>query len=142
MTSGSFNSNNIDTQKKKPPQFFKLLAAFLIIVVIIIPIAYYTSCSMVTGSSSYLIEYRITGTAHAASVTYTNEGGGTSQIDSVALPWSYTITAHSNDVPVILAQNQGDSGTVTVSIYKDGTLWKTSTSSGAYVVADASGLLP
>ena len=88
------------------------------------------------------IVYEITGTATYASVTLNNGGGGTEQYSNVSIPWSYTEKSFSDNFLYVSAQNQGDRGTVTVKIYVDGELFKTSTSSGAYVIASASGLRP
>ena len=84
--------------------------------------------------------YKITGTAEEVDVTLSNDTGGTEQYTSVSLPKKYTYTSFDDSFTYISAQNQGASGTVTVSIYVNGELFKTSSSSGAYVIATASGL--
>jgi hypothetical protein len=83
--------------------------------------------------------YRITGTASSVDVTLSNATGGTEQYSNVYLPKEYSYYSFSDDFVYISAQNQGEYGTVTVSIYVNGNLFKTSTSSGAYVIATASG---
>jgi hypothetical protein len=85
------------------------------------------------------IELKVTGSAKSVFVTYENKDGGTSQIDSVSVPWSYTYTGNTDDFYYISAQNNGENGTVTVTAYKNGQTMKTSTSSGAYVIASVSG---
>jgi len=87
------------------------------------------------------VEYKVTGTASRVDVTYENEDGGTSQEGNVSVPWTYSFTGDPGDFVYISAQNQGQSGSVTVTIYTDGDNFKTSTSSGAYVIATASGSL-
>ena len=87
------------------------------------------------------VEYKVTGTASEVDVTYENEDGGTSQQSNVSVPWSYSFTGDPGDFVYISAQNQGESGSVTVTIYTDGDKFKSSTSSGAYVIATASGSL-
>ena len=72
-------------------------------------------------------------------VTLNNSSGGTEQFDNVPVPHTYSYKTFSDDFLYISAQNQGDSGSVTVSIYLKGDLYKTSTSVGAYVIATASG---
>ena len=91
------------------------------------PVSYPTVVYVVSGSASY------------ASVTLNNGEGGTEQYGKVAIPWSYTDPSFADNFLYISAQNQGDRGTVTVKIYVDGVLFKTSSSSGAYVIATASG---
>lgn len=92
------------------------------------------------STTTHTVKYEVTGSASKVFVTYENEYGGTSQ-EEVYLPWSYTFTAESGDYVYISAQNLGDSGSVTVTIYKDGEVFKTSTSSGGYVIATASGFI-
>jgi len=94
-----------------------------------------------SGEVVYQVKYEVTGTAKTVFVTYVNESGGTSQESNVSLPWSYTFTAKPGDFVYISAQNEGETGSVTVTIYKNGSIFKTSTSSGAYVIAEASGSL-
>jgi len=86
------------------------------------------------------VVYRITGTASTVDVTLNNAQGGTEQYNNVYLPKEYSYDSFSDDFVYISAQNQGEYGTVTVEIYVNGSLFKTSTSSGAYVIATASGL--
>jgi len=90
------------------------------------------------------VEYRVTCSAapYLVDITIENEGGGVSQFSDMAAPWSYSFTASTDDFIYVSAQNQQSSGTITASIYTDGSLFKTSTSSGAYVIATASGLVP
>jgi hypothetical protein len=83
--------------------------------------------------------YEITGTATKVDVTLANASGGTEQYSNVSLPKKYTYNSFSDSFLYVSAQNQGESGSVTVSIYVNGKLFKTSRSSGAYVIADASG---
>jgi len=88
------------------------------------------------------VVYEITGSAEKVDVTLSNSSGGTEQYDDVSLPARYTYTTFSNWFLYISAQNQGEYGTVRVTIYTDGELYKTSFSSGAYVIASASGTKP
>ena len=86
----------------------------------------------------YLIQYTVTGTASAVDVTLSNATGGTEQYSNVSLPVTYSYPTFSNSFHYISAQNDGATGSVTTSIYYKGQLYKTSTSSGAYVIATAS----
>ncbi len=85
------------------------------------------------------VVYKITGTADSVSVTLSNASGGTEQYGNVYLPKEYRYYSFDSWFLYISAQNNGETGTVIVSIYVDGILYKTSTSSGAYVIANASG---
>lgn len=91
--------------------------------------------------SSIDVEYKVTGTAETVSITYENSDGGCSQESDVSIPWSYSFTGESGDFVYISAQNQGETGSVTVTIKTDGDVFKQSTSEGAYVIATASGSL-
>ncbi len=94
------------------------------------------------GLGGYDIEYEVTGSASIVDVTYENEDGGTSQTNDVSVPWSYSFRGYSDDFVYVSGQNQGESGSITVTIYKDGSIFKSSTSSGSYCIATASGILP
>lgn len=71
-------------------------------------------------------------------LTYANAQGGTEQV-TVALPWSASYNMSQGDFLYVSAQNQEAAGDVTTTIQVDGNTFKTSTSSGAYVIATASG---
>ncbi len=104
------------------------------------------------------VEYKVTCTAtpNLVDLTIENEDGRTSQFSDVATPWTYTFDIEKDDYGVFVyvfdiekddygvfvyvsAQNQQDHGSVTATIYVDGSQFKTSTSTGAYVIATASG---
>lgn len=95
-------------------------------------------CDSVTGASN--IEYRVSGSATRVSLTYETEGG-TSQVSSAALPWSYSRKAKAGDFLYVSAQIIEGNGTATAAIYKGGSVFKTSTSSGFAAIATASGSL-
>jgi hypothetical protein len=84
------------------------------------------------------VEYKITGTASRVSVTLNNATGGTEQYDNVSVPHTYIFDTFTDWFLYISAQNQGEYGSVTVTIYLNGEVVATSTSSGAYVIATAS----
>lgn len=88
---------------------------------------------------AYEVQYKISGTAEKVDVTLNNASGGTEQFDNVQVPHSYQYKYFSDDFVYISAQNQGESGSVTVQIFHKGELFKSATSSGAYVIATASG---
>jgi hypothetical protein len=85
------------------------------------------------------IIYEITGSADKVDVTMNNATGGTEQHSEVSVPTKYVFDNFPDSYLYISAQNQGEYGTVRVSIYVDGKLFKTSSSSGAYVIATAYG---
>lgn len=84
------------------------------------------------------VTYKVSGTASAVSLTYQTPQGSSVQIDA-SLPWSVDQTFKDGDFAYVSAQNKGEDGTVTTEIYVDGKPWKSTTSEGAYKIADASG---
>jgi len=84
------------------------------------------------------IIYKITGTADRVNVTLFNDEGGIEQYSNVSIPHEYEYDRFDNWYASILAQNQGESGSVIVTIYLNGKAVKTSKSTGAYVIAEAS----
>ncbi len=84
------------------------------------------------------VEYKITGTASRVSVTLNNATGGTEQYDNVSVPHTYRFDTFTDWFLYISAQNQGEYGSVTVTIYLNGGVVNTATSEGAYVIATAS----
>jgi len=101
---------------------------------VIIPIVIFVGCSIEC-------EYKVTGSANTVDITYSNESEGTSQESNVSTPWTYSFEGEEGQFVYISAQNQGESGSVTVSIYRNGKKIESSTSNGAYVIATASGSL-
>jgi len=100
-----------------------------------------TPASITPSPVSYpTVKYEITGSAYSVDITLNNATGGTEQYSNAGLPASITYDNFTSDFLYISAQNQGGSGTVTVSIYIDGKLFKTATSSGGYVIATAHGM--
>jgi len=88
-----------------------------------------------------VVEYRITGTARRCSATYANATGGTNQ-SVVSIPFSYTwARANTGDFLYLSCQidSSGDTGSITVGIYKDGALYRSGFASGFPNIATASG---
>lgn len=97
--------------------------------------------------SSYSVQYEIKSALNQKfSVTYSNEGGGTSQLNGVSADvpvgqdgvWRMKLTVPKGSSLYISAQNQEDSGVFLVSIYVDGIAVKQSLSDGAYAIATCS----
>ena len=93
------------------------------------------------GPALFAIEYRITGTATHCSATYENDKGGTNQI-GVNLPFTYNWNgAKSGDFVYVSCQidTATDHGDLSVAIYKNGVLYKSSTATAFPSSATASG---
>lgn len=96
-----------------------------------------------TEPSTKSIRYSVNGTTGVeVNITISNEDDGTSQFSDVPVPWTYTFTAKKGHFLYVSAQNQMAGGEVSAIIYIDGKEWKRSSSSGAYVIASASGSCP
>lgn len=103
----------------------------------------FCSCNIIEPESKdRTIIYTISGTAPSVDITMSNAGGGTEQFSGVSIPWSRTFGAKKDDFLYISAQNNGDAGSVSVEIFVNGSKIKSAFSSGAYVIATASGTAP
>lgn len=97
-------------------------------------VLFFTSCV-------YEVKYSVTGTAKSVNITMTNSNGDTSQFSKVAVPWERSFRGVAGDFVYISAQNNGEEGTVITTIYKNEEIFKTSKSSGGYVISTSSGSL-
>jgi hypothetical protein len=84
--------------------------------------------------------YEVTGSATGISVTLENADAGTEQ-GEFALPFKKIFRMKVGSFIYISAQNKGETGDVTCTIYLDGQKYKTATSSGAYTIASCNGLV-
>lgn len=145
----STGAQEASAQEPAKPKSKKTGAITTIIAIIVLAVAgyiYYTQdmggdLSSLTSAKTYTVKYEIKGSASEVDITYTNAEGGTAQESGVKLPWTYTFNGKAGDFVYISAQNQGSYGSVTVTIYKDNTNFKSTTSSGEYVIASADGSL-
>jgi hypothetical protein len=107
----------------------------LLLSLFVLPII--SSCEGFLGE--YTMKYTVTGTASTVNITISGKNESTEQFSNVLLPWEYSFTGYDGDFVYVSAQNNGSTGTVTVKIFRSGNEMKTATSSGAYVIATASG---
>jgi len=89
------------------------------------------------GEFTFKVTYRVKASAGSAKLTYRNAEGGTVQT-SARVPWETSFDARGGSFLYVAAQNQGATGSVTCEILLDGESRTTSTSSGAYVIAECS----
>jgi len=87
------------------------------------------------------VEYKVSGSASAASLTMQNAQGGSEQM-TVTLPYTRTLSVSPGGFVYIAAQNQGDEGGVTCEIKVRGERFKFSASYGSYTIATCSGSVP
>lgn len=90
----------------------------------------------------HTVIYKIDGSTNSASITYENETGDTEQRD-IRVPNEIKMGMITSGTFVyISAQNNEDIGSVSCEIWIDGVKYKSANSSGAYVIATCSGLVP
>jgi hypothetical protein len=112
---------------------YRVRVSLLMALVIALLFSVFTSCDLDT---SVEVRYEVTASESVYRVTISTAGGGTGQFSDVALPWTYEFTAEEGDFVYVSA---GGYGTVTVTIYLDGKVYRTTTSIGSPVIATASG---
>lgn len=95
---------------------------------------------VINGQQSKPATYRVSGSAHSALITYSNDQGGTEQ-QTVPLPWSWPMHVKNGAILQVTAQSQDAKGDITVDIDANGQNRKEAQSSGAYAVASASDLM-
>lgn len=145
----SIDQPNSENPKKKTPLVLWLILGIIFVCLVGYIISqsrsdsssYGDSYSVPTIKTIYRVTYEITGTTSGVSITLNNAQDGTEQGD-YKLPFRKTYEMQPGSFVYISAQNMYESGTVICKIYVDGEEVKTSTSSGAYVIATCSGSLP
>jgi hypothetical protein len=96
-----------------------------------------TGCTKESMQSDY--KYEVSGTAGDYSITCEGAPSGTVQYSNMGSGWAYTWKQTGTRWLYMSAQNNTDSGTVTVKIIRDGQVVAQQTSSGAYVIATVDG---
>lgn len=85
------------------------------------------------------VRYEVIGSAGTANILWFNAQGGMEQGD-YNLPFRKTFTFNNGEYASLTATSY-NSGTVTCQIWVNGTLWRESTSSGAYSVVNCNGFI-
>jgi hypothetical protein len=86
---------------------------------------------------SKMVEYRVTGSAASANITYTGSNGSTYQ-SNVSIPHTIGFDYFANDFKYISAQNNTNTGYVKVELYVEDILNSSQTCSSAYCISTAS----
>ena len=97
-----------------------------------------SGCTSPVGPSN--VTYEVTGSATRATVTFVNAHGG-SQATNVMLPWAYAFNAERKEFLSLSAQVVRGDGTVTVTIRKGTSVWKSAAAAGLSSVAVVAGAL-
>lgn len=93
-----------------------------------------------TRTVRYLITVGAAGSI--SSITYTNAQGGIEQIANFTGDWDKVFEMKPGTPISLSGQNARDRGDIKCTIFVDGQVFKESSSSGAYVIASCSGLIP
>jgi len=101
----------------------------------------YNSEATIDCCCIYTVRYLVWGSSGDYNVTYQNSNGGTSQQSNVPSDWTYSFTATPGDFVYLSAQNNNNTGSVSVTIYQGPFVFETSTNTGAFVIATATGTL-
>lgn len=118
---------------------------------LLISIFTFVGCDSLFWDGVYNVKYVVSGTASTVDLTIENSSGGTSQYSDKTLPWEYEFTVsvskYNSAFVYVSDQNNSSSGSVTSKIYEKKStedsysLFKTSTSTGSYVIASSYGSL-
>lgn len=79
-------------------------------------------------SASVTVRYEVTGSAEVVNIDYIDSNGDLAIVNGQETPWEIIFSANKGDQAYLSAKRTGDTGTVTVKIYKDGTLFDEDTS--------------
>ena len=110
----------------------------LIFVLLVVLAGTFSCKGLIDANREHKVYYKVTGTK-ALSITIQNESGGTEQFTNVVLPWEKILLGFTDDHFVYVSAQNANSGTISVYIYVDGKLFKSSSSNGEYAIASASG---
>ena len=99
-----------------------------------------TGCGEDPLSASITVKYQVTGSAEQVNIDYFDSNGDLAIVNGVVVPWEITFSANKGDQVYLSARRTGETGTVTVKIYKNGTLLDEDTSADASA-ATAQGIL-
>jgi hypothetical protein len=101
----------------------------------------FTGCEEPSEPSILDVKYQVIGSAASFDITFRNEEGELIERNNASPPWDYSFQAEAGDTVYVSAQNLGQTGSVCVRIWREGEIYKSSTCTGAYCTATASGTL-
>jgi hypothetical protein len=81
------------------------------------------------------VTYEATGNADLVDITVVNDSGGTEQYNDVPLPWRMDYGGFEFSQPYMYVYNNGESGSITISIKINGKIARTASCSGPYASA-------
>ena len=105
---------------------------YYLIFILMILLTIISGCELLQKEFFLDVVYSVTGAAILVDITIENEDGGTSRFSDVTIPWSYEFQASKGDFVCVSAINHRGFGRVTVKIYVNGEVFRSSTSSDAW----------
>jgi len=114
------------------------------VLIIIISIALFNACkkdSSTIEDSCGTIKYEVSCSPAGFDITYENSSGNTEQQDVSSGSWTKSFNACDGDFVYISAQAGNENASISVKIYFNNNLIEKGSSSGDYVIADASRIL-
>jgi hypothetical protein len=78
------------------------------------------------------VTYEVTGNADVVDVAISDDDGDMERFYDVALPWRQDYGDFEQDYVYLYAYNKGESGTITITIFVNGKVFKSETVSGGY----------
>ncbi|KQC13493.1 MAG: hypothetical protein APR63_00505 [Desulfuromonas sp. SDB] len=98
-----------------------------------------SSCSW--WDFSRTVKYQVTGSVSTATIKLVPQEGAIYEIYNESLPFSATYDLERGDYVYISAKIVDDSGSITVTIYNQGKIYKTATIDGVNAIATVNGYL-
>lgn len=109
----------------------------LLLAITITSTFFLSSCTKEDEEVEY--RYEVSGTSGSYSITLQNADDNTQQYSNVGNGWWYKWNQTGTRWLYISAQNNNDSGSVTVKIIRNGKIVESNTSHGGYTIATVSG---
>ncbi|MCX6004611.1 MAG: MmpS family transport accessory protein [Chloroflexi bacterium] len=81
------------------------------------------------------VTYEVTGDAELVDIAISDSDGDMERYEDMTLPWRRDYGDFEQDYLYLYAYNTGDSGTVNITIYVNGKVFKSATTSGGYTSA-------
>ncbi|MEA3317371.1 MAG: hypothetical protein U9R54_05395 [Bacteroidota bacterium] len=115
---------------------------FYLLIGTVLLLGIFFSCEKDELSTSGTVKYEVTCSPSGFDITYENSSGNTEQKTITSGSWATSFTGNQGDFVYVSAQADNENANITAKIYYKGDIIEQASSSGAYVIATASGSLP
>ena len=106
--------------------------ALMIARILLITCLALASVSALSCQKNDRVVYEVTGNADSVDIKISDDGGEYEDFQEVSLPWRMEYGSFPDDYLYLYAYNRGDSGIITATIYVNGQVYKSTTSSNAF----------